>query len=108
MSGAEAIAGLQAVGMMDVSVPARMEPGVQAQAAVPPVQFSDVLAAGLNGLESRVSSANEMVRRFAVDDTVPIHQVTAAIEEARLAVELAVQLRARFVESYRDIMNMQI
>lgn len=105
MSGAEAIAGLQAVGLMEVSVPSRPETALQGPAPVP---FSDVLAAGLNGLETRVHTANEMVRRFAVDDTVPIHQVTAAIEEARLAVELAVQLRARFVESYRDIMNMQI
>ena len=107
MSGAEAIAGPQAVGLMEVSAPSRPETGLQGPAA-PQVPFSDVLAAGLNGLETRVHTANEMVRRFAVDDTVPIHQVTAAIEEARLAVELAVQLRARFVESYRDIMNMQI
>jgi flagellar hook-basal body complex protein FliE len=39
---------------------------------------------------------------------VPLHQVTYALEEARLSVELAMQVRTRLVESYRELMNMSI
>lgn len=104
MSGAEAIAAVSAAKSAETGPAAQM-------ADVQPPQFTDfrdMLSAGLNELEGRMNAANEIVRQFAVDDTVPVHQVTAALEEARLAVEIAVQLRARFVESYRDIMNMQV
>jgi flagellar hook-basal body complex protein FliE len=67
-----------------------------------------MLASGLQGLENKVDHANELVRAFAVDDSVPVHQVTIALEEARIAVELAMQIRTRLVEGYREIMNMQL
>ena len=70
--------------------------------------FGDMLANGLGQVENRVDAANEMVRSFATDGTVPIHHVTIALEEARMAVELAVQVRSRLVEGYREIMNMQL
>jgi len=37
-----------------------------------------------------------------------VHQVTLALEQARLSVELAMQVRQRLVESYRELMNMQL
>jgi len=49
-----------------------------------------------------------MVKAFALDDSIPVHQVTFALEEARLAVELAMQVRTRLLESYRELMNMQL
>jgi flagellar hook-basal body complex protein FliE len=81
-------------------------PGAPGQAAQ--ASFAEILSAGMRQVDSKVSSANDLVRRFAVDDTVPLHQVTYALEEARLAVELAMQVRGRLVESYREIMNMQL
>jgi flagellar hook-basal body complex protein FliE len=59
-------------------------------------------------MEARITRADEMVKRFAVDDSVPVHQVTYALEEARLSIELAMQVRTRLVEAYRDLMNMQL
>ena len=54
------------------------------------------------------SHADELVRQFALDDSVPVHQVTIALEEARLSIELATQVRTRLVETYRELMNMQL
>jgi flagellar hook-basal body complex protein FliE len=34
--------------------------------------------------------------------------VTYALEEARMAVELAMQVRSKLVDGYREIMNMQL
>lgn len=70
--------------------------------------FGDMLADGLRQVDTKVTEANDLVRRFAVDETVPLHHVTFALEEARLAVELAMQVRTRVVESYRELMNMQL
>ena len=71
-------------------------------------QFEDILSAGLEAVNDKVANANDLVRQFAVDDNIPVHQVTLALEEARLSVELAMQVRARLVETYREMMNMQL
>lgn len=70
--------------------------------------FSNLLLQGLQSMETKLAKADEMVKRFALDDSVPVHQVTYALEQARLSVELAMQVRSRLVEAYRDLMNMQL
>ncbi len=79
-----------------------------AAAATGELSFAQLLSQGLQQVDSRVANANDLVRQFALDDSVPLHQVTYALEEARLAVELAMQVRGRLVESYRELMNMQL
>ncbi len=59
-------------------------------------------------METKVTQAYELVKAFSLGDSVPVHLVTYALEEARLAVELAMQVRARLLEGYRDLMNMQL
>lgn len=75
---------------------------------VPGADFSNVLTDSLAKMDAKVAHADEMVTRFALDDNTPIHQVTVALEEARLSVELAMQVRQRFVEGYRELMNLQL
>jgi flagellar hook-basal body complex protein FliE len=70
--------------------------------------FASILTQGMRHVDAKVAEANGLVRQFAVDDSIPLHQVTYALEEARLAVELAMQVRTRLVESYRELMNMQL
>jgi flagellar hook-basal body complex protein FliE len=70
--------------------------------------FASILADGLKSVETKVAHADELVKAFALDDSVPVHQVTYALEEARLAVELAMQVRTRLLEGYRELMNMQL
>lgn len=82
----------------------------QLPAAVPQSgdSFAALVSQGIKVLETKVARADEMVKAFALDDGIPVHQVTYALEEARLSVELAMQVRARLLESYRDLMNMQL
>lgn len=89
-----------ASGRESVSTP----PPTNASAA----DFSKLLGEGLAHVEQRIAYADETVRAFALDDTLPVHQVTIALEEARIAMELAMQVRTRLVEAYREIMNTQL
>lgn len=85
--------------------------GIPPGAAQPPTSgpaFGDILSAGMKSVETKLSTADDLVRQFALDDSVPVHKVTYALEQARLSVELAMQVRARLVEGYRDLMNMQL
>lgn len=70
--------------------------------------FSQVLLDGIQAVNGRVASADAMVRAFAVDGSIPLHQVTFALEEARLSMELMMQVRTRLVESYQRMMDMQL
>jgi flagellar hook-basal body complex protein FliE len=70
--------------------------------------FAALLSDGIKSMESKVARADGMVKAFALDDSIPVHQVTFALEEARLSVELAMQVRSRLLEGYRELMNMQL
>lgn len=90
------------------------DPAIMQLGVAPAVQtsqssgFGDILAAGVKQVETKLSTADSLVRQFALDDSMPVHQVTYALEEARMAVELAMQVRSRLVEGYRELMNMQL
>lgn len=105
MTGLEAVG---ATGAVDPVITRLGLPQAASPAATADTSFASVLAAGMHQVESKVATANDLVRQFALDDSVPLHQVTYALEEARLSVELAMQVRTRLVESYRELMNMQL
>ena len=70
--------------------------------------FAQIILDGIKATNSKVLNADAMVRAFALDDSVPLHQVTFALEEARLSLELMMQVRGRLVESYQRMMEMQL
>jgi len=70
--------------------------------------FAQMLLGGVGEVNQKLVDAEAMAARFAVDDSVPLHQVTYALEQARLSFEFMLQVRARLVEGYQDIMRMQI
>ena len=70
--------------------------------------FGAILAAGLQDVGAKVARADALVEAFAAGRSIPVHQVTLALEEARLSVDLAMEVRARLVEAYRDFMSMQV
>jgi flagellar hook-basal body complex protein FliE len=81
-------------------------------AAGTPVQgagsFSQVLLDGVHSVDRKIAAADAQVRAFALDDSIPVHQVTFALEQAHLSLELMLQVRSRLVDGYQQIMGMQI
>lgn len=73
-----------------------------------PGSFAQMLLGGVEKVDDQLTAADAAARAFAVDDSVPLHQVTFAIEQARLSFELMLQVRARLVEGYQEIMRMQL
>jgi flagellar hook-basal body complex protein FliE len=70
--------------------------------------FADTLIDGLRQVEAKVANADSLLLAFARGETIPVHQVTLALEQARISVELAAEVRSRLLETYRDFMNMQL
>jgi flagellar hook-basal body complex protein FliE len=70
--------------------------------------FVKMLSDGIGAVNQKLVDADAVVRAFATDDSIPVHQVTFALEEARLSLELMMQVRSRLVESYQRVMEMQL
>jgi len=72
------------------------------------VSFSQMLSAGVDHVNATALDADNMVRAFTLDDSIPVHQVTYALSQAQLSLEMMVQMRNRLVEGYQQLMNMQL
>ena len=76
--------------------------------SVQAMSFSQMLLQGVDAANQKVIDANQAVRAFTLDDSVPVHQVTFALSQAQLSMQLMLQVRNRMVEGYQQIMNMQL
>jgi flagellar hook-basal body complex protein FliE len=72
------------------------------------VSFSEMLTKGIEETNAKLIEADRLVAQFAVDGSVPLHQVTYALEQARMSFELMIQVRNRSLEAAQQLMNMQI
>lgn len=70
--------------------------------------FYGLLSNGLDHVNQKLVDADTKARAFILDDTIPPHQVIFAMEEARSSFEMAMQVRAKLVEGYQELMRMQL
>ena len=62
----------------------------------------------MNKVNDMQIKADDMTDKFIAGEIDDLHSVMIATEEARLSLELAVQIRNRCVEAYKEINNMQL
>jgi flagellar hook-basal body complex protein FliE len=76
--------------------------------SLPQKSFASVLAQSVDQVNGSLLRADAMLAQAAVDGSQPPHQVMLALEEARLSFQLALQIRNRVLESYQELMRMQV
>lgn len=72
------------------------------------LSFGQLLTQGIANTETKVAEADRLARAFVLNDSIPVHQVTFALEQARLSVELMLQVRSRLTEGLQQLMTMPI
>lgn len=82
--------------------------GHAAATARPASSFARMLQDGIATVDKRMAEADAQVAAFAVDDTIPPHQVLYAIEQARHGMEMMMQVRSHLTEGLQEIMRMQL
>jgi flagellar hook-basal body complex protein FliE len=82
--------------------------GLQGSASAVGGAFSRLLTDGLQKVSDDALNANRLVHDFALNDAIPVHQVTYALEQSRLSLSLMMQVRNHLVEAYQQMMNMQL
>lgn len=70
--------------------------------------FSDRISAGLQELNGQLRATQGDLQRLAVGEVANLHEVMVRLEESRIALQLALQVRNRVLEAYQDVMRMQI
>ncbi|GAP07874.1 MAG TPA: flagellar hook-basal body complex protein FliE [Anaerolinea thermolimosa] len=86
------------------------EAGAVARTATPvsaakePLSFEQVLSA----LDQSQQNADTLVEKLSLGENVDLHQVMIGLEENDVNFRVALAIRDRLVEAYREIMRMQI
>ena len=96
---------IQALGQQD-EVPGAMRP--MAPAAAGATDFGAQVAQGLRELNQQLLASQVDLQRMAAGETANLHEVMVRLEESRIALQLALQVRNRALEAYQDLMRMQI
>jgi flagellar hook-basal body complex protein FliE len=70
--------------------------------------FTDWLMVQAQEGSSKLARAEDGLQALASGENVSLHHVMISLEEARLGFQLMAQVRNRLLESYQEIMRMQI
>lgn len=81
---------------------------VSAPAGCPGDSFGQVLNQLVNEVNAKQAASQEIVGALMSGQNVPLHQAMLAMEEASLSFQLMVEVRNRLLESYQELMRMQI
>jgi flagellar hook-basal body complex protein FliE len=86
-------------------------PAVQetsAPTATGTADFSRLVDGGLGKLNAEINAGDGALRAMAAGKDVPVHDVMIAMEQARIDLQFAVEVRNRVVEAYQQLTQMQL
>ncbi|MBO8137514.1 MAG: flagellar hook-basal body complex protein FliE [Desulfotomaculum sp.] len=72
------------------------------------VSFGEVLNNAVKNLNETQLKAEEIKLKFVTGEVQDIHQVTIAMQEAKIAMDLAVEVRNKLLEAYQELSRMPL
>lgn len=78
------------------------------ETAKDPNEFGNLVTQGLSKVNEQLLQSDADLKTLASGDVQNLHQIMIRLEESRLSFQLMLQVRNRLLESYQDIMKMQI
>lgn len=72
------------------------------------IDFADLVNGEVAGMNGDIRAAEVAMRDLAAGKPVELHDVMITLERARLSVQTFVQVRNKLIESYQDLMRMQL
>ena len=107
-AAAVARAGLRTDGT-PLSSPLGSSAGAAGAAGVGKASFGSALSEALKGVSDMQNQATGMQNELQMDNpTVSLEQTMVQMQKAQIGFQAAISVRNRLVQSYTDIMNMQV
>ena len=83
--------------------------GIQPAAiAKPGGSFESTLGQLVNEVSGKQVAASNAVAGLLANKNVPLHKAVVAMEEASVSFQLMVEVRNKLLESYQELMRMQV
>lgn len=101
----EAIAALSAIQPIDPIAPGLAAAPTQ---AAPAPGFADWFGEQLAATNDKMAVADQGLQKMALGEPVNLHQVMIDLEEAKMSMQLVLQVRNRLLDAYQDVMRMQM
>ncbi|VYU41501.1 flagellar hook-basal body complex protein FliE [Clostridium tertium] len=70
--------------------------------------FQNVLKDSLDKLNEKQVQANEITNDFIAGEDVEVHEMLLSMEEAKMSMQLAIQVRNKVVEAVQELTRMQL
>lgn len=70
--------------------------------------FSETFKEMINQADSLQKKSAKAVENFIAGGEENLHEVMAAVEEAQLSFQLIMEIRNKLMESYQELMRMQV
>jgi flagellar hook-basal body complex protein FliE len=96
---------IEPVGFIPAQAQINVDPAARGQA---PGDFGAWLTQALGKVNQDLVRADQGLQSLASGEAQNLHQVMISLEEARIGVQLLVQVRNRLLEAYQDILRMQV
>lgn len=80
----------------------------QATAATAAPGFANWVEKEVSSLNAQLVTAEQGVQKLATGTAENLHEVMLQLEQARLAMQVAAQVRSKVLEAYQDVMRMQV
>jgi flagellar hook-basal body complex protein FliE len=90
------------------SIDPRSAYGVGRTAPEPGGSFADQLAKAVSQVQDLQTQRENAVQDMVTGQVTEVHDVMIAAKESQLAFELLVEVRNKLLESYQELMRMQV
>lgn len=72
------------------------------------LSFIDTLKEKLNDVNDKQIQSDQTTEAFIKGDDVDVHQVMLSAAEAKMSLQMAVQVRNKLVDAYQELNKMQV
>lgn len=70
--------------------------------------FKEAVKNALGEVNDLQNQADDMAMKLATGDVEDVHRAMIAMQKAKLALDLTIQVRNKVIEAYQEIMRMQV
>jgi len=72
------------------------------------VSFKEIVKDAISEVNKLQKNADELAVKLATGDVEDVHRAMIAMQKAKLALDLTIQVRNKVIEAYQEVMRMQV
>ncbi len=81
---------------------------LQTANSVAGTSFANLIDSGIGQVNESLKASESVLHAMSLDKNVSAHEVMLVMEKAKMELKLMVEVRNKLLESYQEIMRMQV